>query len=114
MSTRRSSRWSFSSNFPSKVLYEFLTEVKYKLWSSLLRSFLQTPVTSCLISPNVFLCNLLSYTYTSNLCYSREKSSFTPIQKNMYNFYNFMFKVKLKSVSSIKHHAMKTYGRVGV
>jgi hypothetical protein len=41
---------------------------EYKSWSSLLRSFLQSPVTSSLFGPNIIFCNLFSVTFS--LCSS--------------------------------------------
>jgi hypothetical protein len=41
---------------------------EHKLWSSLLRSFFHSPVTSSLLGPNILLSTLLSNTLS--LCYS--------------------------------------------
>jgi hypothetical protein len=52
-----------------------------KLWNSSLRSFLQPPVTSSLLRPNIFPSTLFSDTL--NVFFPKcEKLSFTPIQNN--------------------------------
>jgi hypothetical protein len=101
----------FSSGFPANILYTFLFSIlcyipcpahppwldhsnyiwwKAKLWSPSWYSFLQSPITSSLFSPNI-LCSTL-FSNTLSLCSSLNvrDSSFTPIEKHSQN-YSFVY-----------------------
>jgi hypothetical protein len=47
---------------------------EYKLWSSSLCSFLQSPVTSSLFGSNILPSTLFSNTLSLNLCYKQKKN----------------------------------------
>ena len=97
----------FPSGFPNKTLYtpihapiratrpahfilfDFITRKilgdEYRSWSSSLRSFLHSPVTSSLLGPNILLSTLFSKNHQPAFLPQCQRPSFTPIQQNRQN-----------------------------